>query len=144
MIYDAAGRRTLRVLDDGTRVSYTCDAANQVTELANLQSNSTPISKFQYKYDAAGNRTGILEADGSRVTYLYDNGNRLIGEHRTGTNPYRNTFSYDPAGNRLVKDLSGSRTTYVYDNANQLPTAAAAAGVTTYIFDANRHQLIEM
>lgn len=78
------------------------------------------------------------------MTYLYDNGNRLIGEHRTGTNPYRNTFSYDPAGNRLVKNLSGSPTTYVYDNANQLQTANAGTGITTYLFDANGNQLIEI
>ena len=64
--YDAAGRRTVKKLANGTRASFTYDAANNMTRLANLKSDGTTISSFNYGYDAAGNRTSILEADGSR------------------------------------------------------------------------------
>jgi hypothetical protein len=40
--------------------------------------------------------------------------------------PFRNTFSYDPLGNRLAKTESGVRTTYAYDAANQLRYDGAA------------------
>ncbi|MCA9031259.1 MAG: hypothetical protein KDA66_10645, partial [Planctomycetaceae bacterium] len=81
-----------------------------------------------------------VEADGSRVTWLYDNTYQLTGEHRSGTTPYRNTFTYDSRGNRTLKNEGGTRTTYAYDAANQLQTAKTSGGTTTYTFDANGNQ----
>ncbi|WP_417850311.1 RHS repeat domain-containing protein [Thalassoglobus sp.] len=138
--YDAKGRRTVKKLANGTRASFTYDAANRITTLANLKSDNTVISKFDYKYDNVGNRTEVAEADGSRVTWSYDATYQLTAEHRTGTVPYRNTFTYDSVGNRLVKNESGSRTTYSYDAANQLETSFDASGITTYTFDADGNQ----
>lgn len=43
-----------------------------------------------------------------------------------------------------MKNLSGVRTTYVYDNANQLQTAVAGAAITSYLFDANGNQQVEI
>ncbi|MCA8990770.1 MAG: RHS repeat-associated core domain-containing protein [Planctomycetaceae bacterium] len=142
--YDAAGRRTVKKLANGTRASFTYDAASRLTTLANLKSDNTVISKFDYQYDAVGNRKSVVEADGSRVTWLYDNTYQLTGEHRTGTTPYRNTFTYDSRGNRTLKNEGGTRTTYAYDAANQLQTAKTTGGTTTYTFDANgNQQLVE-
>ncbi|MGD9712405.1 MAG: RHS repeat domain-containing protein [Thermomicrobiales bacterium] len=138
--YDAAGRRTVKKLANGTRASFTYDVANNLTRLANLKSDGTTISSFDYAYDNTGNRTAVLEADGSRVTWSYDTTYQLTGEHRTGTTPYRNTFTYDPAGNRTLKNESGARTTYTYDAANQLATSLDATGTTTFTFDANGNQ----
>ncbi|TWT43071.1 tRNA3(Ser)-specific nuclease WapA precursor [Thalassoglobus neptunius] len=138
--YDAAGRRTVKKLANGTRASFTYDAASRLTTLANLKSDNSVISKFDYQYDKAGNRTAAAENDGSRVTYLYDATYQLTGEHRTGTPPYRNTFTYDSRGNRTLKNESGTRTTYTYDNANQLRYSLDSTGRTTYAFDANGNQ----
>ncbi|WP_417850320.1 RHS repeat domain-containing protein [Thalassoglobus sp.] len=138
--YDAKGRRTVKKLANGARASFTYDAANRITTLANLKSDNTVISKFDYKYDNVGNRTEVAEADGSRVTWSYDATYQLTAEHRTGTVPYRNTFTYDSVGNRLLKNETGVRTTYSYDAANQLETSIDASGTTTYTFDADGNQ----
>ncbi|QDT31466.1 RHS repeat domain-containing protein [Thalassoglobus polymorphus] len=138
--YDADSRRALKILANGTRASFTYDAASNITTLANLKSDSSVISKFDYQYDKAGNRTVSLEADGSRVTWSYDAKNQITEDYRTGTVPYRNTFMYDPAGNRLLKNESGARTTYSYDAANQLSNSVDANGTTTYTFDADGNQ----
>jgi len=53
------------------------------------------------------------------------------------------THTYDPVGNRLVKNEAGSRTTYTYDAANQLQTALALTGSTTFAFDQAGNQQIE-
>ncbi|REJ91913.1 MAG: RHS repeat protein [Planctomycetota bacterium] len=113
--YDPAGRRTVKKLANGTRASFSYDAAGNLTRLANLKSDGTTISSFNYDYDKVGNRTVVLEADGSRVTWSYDATYQLTGEHRTGSTPYRDTYTYDPAGNRLLKIHDGARTSYGYD-----------------------------
>ena len=120
----------------------THDDANQLTVLANMDSTGSYISRYDYKYDAVGNRTEVLEVDASRVTWSYDGTNQLLAEHRTGTVPFRNTFTYDAAQNRLTKNESGSLTTSTYDAANQLETSVDSSGTTTYTFDANGNQEI--
>jgi RHS repeat-associated protein len=140
--YDAASRRTVKRLANGTRASFTYDAANQITLLSNLKSDQSVISSFDYEYDPAGNRTRVVEANGDRVTWSYDDDDQLTAEYRSGANAYAQTYTYDPAGNRTLKVIDGARTTYVYDVANQLGTAEAAAGGTTYTFDANGNQRV--
>ncbi len=138
--YDAAGRRTVKKLANGSRTSFTYDVASRVTSVAHLKSDGSEQARFGYKYDKVGNRKGVAELDGSRVTYLYDVLDKLVGEHRTGTNPYRNTFTYDNRGNRTLKNLDGARTTATYDDANQLTWTQDAGGRTTYIYDGNGNQ----
>jgi len=84
----------------------------------------------------------VLEADGSRVSWTYDAANQLNSEHRTGSTPYRHTFTYDSRGNRTLKLEDSQRTTYAYDAANQLSTSAAADGVTSYVYDADGNQQV--
>ena len=138
--YDNAGRRTVKKLANGTRASMTYDDANELTVLTNMDSTGSYISRYDYKYDAVGNRTEVLEVDASRVTWGYDGTNQLLAEHRTGTVPFRNTFTYDAAQNRLAKNETGAITTSIYDAANQLETAVDSTGTTTYTFDANGNQ----
>ena len=138
--YDNAGRRTLKKLANGTRASFAYDPAGNLAKLYNLKSDGTVISSFDYQYDKVGNRTAVREADGSRVTWSYDATYQLTGEHRTGSNAYRDTYTYDPTGNRLVKIHDGARTTSAYDAANQLRYTEDAAGRTTYTFDADGNQ----
>lgn len=142
--YDANGRRTLKLLANGTRASFIYDDADNLITLGNLKSDGSIISQFDYQYDKAGSRTAVLEADGSRVTWSYDVTYQLTAEHRTGNTPYRNTFTFDAGGNRTLKNEDGVRTTYAYDPANQLMYAEAAAGRTTYVFDADGNQQLEI
>jgi RHS repeat-associated protein len=144
-VYNAAGQRTVLRQGNGTRTSYSYDAAGQTTQIFHRRSNATSLLQLDYRYDTAGNRQVMIEGAGTaRVTWLYDDQNQLTGENRTGANAYRNTFTFDAAGNRTLKNAGGTRTTYSYDMANQLTYALAAAGRTTYTFDAAGNQRAEL
>jgi RHS repeat-associated protein len=140
--YDGANRRTLKEMANGTRASFAYDPAGNLTKLYNLKNDGTVLSSFDYAYDKVGNRTAVREADGSRVTWSYDNTYQLTGEHRTGSNGYRDTYTYDPSGNRTLKVHDGARTTYAYDAANQLTYSHDVSGRTTYTFDADGNQQV--
>jgi YD repeat-containing protein len=86
------------------------------------------ILGLTYEHDAVGNPTGMLESGGDRVTWTYDATDRLTREQRSGPSAYDTTYTYDPLGNRLVKDASGALTTSTYDLANQLVTSQDANG----------------
>jgi YD repeat-containing protein len=51
-------------------------------------------------------------------------------------NNFAVTYTYDPAGNRLVQWDRIARTTSTYDAANQLAVARAGTARTTYLYDA--------
>lgn len=139
-----AGRRTVQRNANDTRVSLAYDAASQNTLVFHRKSAGTSILQLDYRYDDAGNRTEMIEDAGSaRTTWSYDNSNQLTGENRAGTNAYRQTFTYDPAGNRLLKNIDGARTTYAYNAANELKYGQAASGRTTYLYDLTGNQQIE-
>lgn len=140
--YDAADRVKVQYLGNTTRASYSYDDANRVLKLANIRSDSTTISSFDYAYDSVGNRTRVIESDGIRVSWSYDNKYQLTREQRNGGNAYDITYSYDPAGNRRVKLEDAIRTTCAYDAANQLRYTEDNTGRTTYTFDANGNQRI--
>jgi YD repeat-containing protein len=102
------------------------------------------MQQLDYRYDNAGNRNVMIEGGGSaRVSWSYDKQNQLTGEYRTGTNAYRQTFTYDTGGNRTLKNIDVTRTTYAYDSANQLKYGQAGTSCTTYVYDANGNQQIE-
>jgi len=137
---NAVGLRTLKELHDGSRVSFTFDKANQLTQLAQFKSDDTVILQNSYRHDGAGNRTDVLEADGARVTWAYDRTNQLTSEHRSGDNAFQTTFTYDPVGNRLVENENGALTTSTFDAANQLKDSKNLGGTTDYTFDEDGNQ----
>ncbi|WP_417381782.1 hypothetical protein [Gimesia sp.] len=47
------------------------------TIIANLKSDSTTISSFQYSYDNAGNRTRVIDESATPTTWSYDATNHL-------------------------------------------------------------------
>ena len=61
---------------------------------------------------------------------------------KIGTNPYRQTYTYDPTSNRTLKNVGGTRTSYAYDAANQLIYSQVIAGRTTFTFDAAGNQQV--
>jgi len=139
-LYDAAGRVTLTYLGNGTRTSQTHDAIGQVTDITHFQSDDTVLAGQSYQYDPVGNKLRVAESSGDRVTWTYDENNRLISEHRTGTQPYRITHTYDLADNRTVKADTSDRTTFSYNAGNELETSVDANGTTTYTYDADGNQ----
>ena len=167
--YDDAGRRTLKELANGTKATYLYDSANRTLRVANLKSNDDTISQFDYTYDAVGNKKTIATAAGGLTTYSYDATYRLTEEHRTtdslswssmsandwgdlsvggwgtlssGGINYRNTFAYDPTGNRTLGIRDGARTTSTFDAANQNVYSESTAGRTTYTFDASGNRTV--
>ena len=140
--YDDAGRRTQQKATDGSRTSWTYDAASNLTKVQDKKADNSAISSFDYRTDNVGNRTGATLASGVRVTWVYDTSNQLTAERRSGVSAYANTFVYDTVGNRVVLNANGTRTTTVYDSANQIKYSTAAGGRTTYTFDPNGNQQI--
>jgi RHS repeat-associated protein len=138
--YDNASRRTVQYLANGIRASYSYDAADRLKRLANIKSDGTTISSFDYAVDAVGNRTRVAEVNGDRVTWSYDNTYQLRRERRSGANAYDITHTYDAVGNQTLKTDSGARTTYSYDNGNQLVNQLDNSGRTTFTFDPNGNQ----
>src|SRR5690606_25681424 len=65
---DAAGRRILKKFANGTRTSFTYDIADYLTVLANMKSDISYISKFDYSYDTLGNPMHVIEVNADRVT----------------------------------------------------------------------------
>lgn len=123
--------------------TYSYDPAGQLTRLANVKSDDSVISTFDYSYDKVGNRTGVVEANGDHVTWSYDKTYQLIREQRSGDNSYYVTHTYDPAGNRSVKNENGSCTTFTYDTANQLETSLDNSGTTTYTYDSTGNLTVQ-
>ena len=141
-VYDDASRRTVEYLASGARTSYSYDAADETIQISHIESNGATLLTLNYRYDAAGNRIVMFDSSANRTSWIYDNLYQLLGENLTGTNAYRQTYTFDPAGNRTLNNVSGTRTTFAYDMANQLIYGQAAAGRTTYTFDQSGNQLI--
>lgn len=133
--FDAIGRQSVQVLGNSTRASWTYDAANNITRLANIASGGATLSSFSYLVDPVGNRRRVVEASGDRVSWTYDASYQLRSEQRSGVNAYYVTHTWDPVGNRLVKIDGGVRTTATYNAANELVWTNDGTGRTTFTFD---------
>ena len=133
--YDDANQVTTLQLANDTKATSTYDDDGRLTRLANVKSDDSVISTFDYDLDAVGNRQAVVEADGTRVTWTYDKTYQLTRERRSGASSYDVTYTYDNAGNRTLKEDSGALTTSTYDDANQLLTSQDSSGVTTYTYD---------
>jgi YD repeat-containing protein len=112
------------------------NAAGWVSDVDHLKSDNSIIQTFDYTFDNVGNRRSRVDADGNRVTWTYDATYQLTEEHRTGTNGFQTTFTYDPTGNRLTEEADGALTTSTYNAANQLLVTQDSLGDrTTYAYD---------
>ncbi len=127
------GANSCRILDCGTRTSWTYDASGQ---LQRERRNGTGSFDVTHVYDPGGNRTVMIDS-GTRTTATYDAGNELLVE-KTGA--ARTTYQYDANGNTTRKDTGSALTIYDWDVRNRM-TAAKPVGApvtSTYTGDNNR------
>ncbi|MEO1034861.1 MAG: Ig-like domain-containing protein [Pseudomonadota bacterium] len=154
--YDAVGNRASVDHANGTRVEYSYDTLNRLTELRNLGPAPTraTVSTHTYTLGDAGNRLSLTETltqpDASTVSrttaYTYDALYRLESETITdAVNGNRSTsWTYDAVGNRQTQTRTGAGadfTTYVYDLNDRLSSETTNSVVTTYTYDDNGNTL---
>lgn len=142
-VYDAGGRITLNTSANGTKATYIYDSAGRITRLANLKSDETALSQFDYAYEVVGNGLHVVEGNGNRVTWVYDDCYHLTREQRSGANSYDVTYTYDSVGNRLTELQNAITTTHAYDTANQLVTRKDNTGTFTYTYDSDGNRTVE-
>lgn len=122
--YDALGRRIGITRPNNVTTTAVFDAASQLVNLAHQrQGDAEPFTELTYGYDGVGNVTSL---DQSRpildlqptLGFGYDSEEQLV----QATNPFignpDETFQYDPAGNRLLRD--GESFSAIHDDANRL------------------------
>jgi RHS repeat-associated protein len=117
--------------------SYTYDAwgnliAKSVTKCSAENLSVVALTNNQlsgYSYDAAGNMLN----DGQGHTFTYDAENRISA---LGGNAA--TYTYDPDGSRVRKDMGANFTEYIYYGGNPIAERDQAGYWTEYIFFAGQ------
>ncbi|MDD5035618.1 MAG: hypothetical protein PHE55_12760, partial [Methylococcaceae bacterium] len=128
---DDAGRLVQKRYPSGATTRYDWNPDNSLKQVSH-QNGAAILAQSTYGYDGFGQRSSVSETLAGLGTlntaYGYDNLNRLIGVDN-GNPAQRESYRYDPLGNRVLKQVGGASTAYVYDSANQLiETHAGASG----------------
>jgi YD repeat-containing protein len=124
----------------GSKRQYAYDAAGRQTTQIELNASNAPIITMLDRYDAVGNRNGRIK-DGVNTTWTYDDLYRLLGQQEALAYA---TYSYDSAGNILVKWHQGSDPmSFVYDAANRIVTMQQGAVLTSFSYDDAGNQIEE-
>jgi RHS repeat-associated protein len=153
--YDAFQRLEQVNYPNGSKISYTYDANNQIKTLtAAPPAGSGQAQTTTYDYDGLNRLEGVGTANGSTSfdydplglltaehlpngvtsTYGYDNLNRLtnISQQKGGTVITSYTYTLDNAGNRLgVAEAGGQSIQWTYDNLYRLTSETRKSGSTT-------------
>jgi RHS repeat-associated protein len=149
-------------------ISYTYDAAGDVTEISSSNQNGAAMayqydklnrlstvtvagqSPTLYSYDDVGNLSGYTYPNGVNTTLQYDGLNRLTSLASQGGQGAVAGYAYTlgAAGNRTgVTELSGRTVSYGYDNLYRLTSEtivnSTMNGTVGYTYDAvgNRRQI---
>lgn len=108
--YDDANNITSKTQEDGTVISYTYNAKNQLTRTVS-QKNLEILSETTYTYDANGNQ--ITNTTGEEVlTNIYNEKNELEKVKKNGNEIA--SYRYDETGKRTEKNTNET-TKYIYD-----------------------------
>jgi len=121
--YDPAGNRTSVLESDGTGVAWRYDNTYQLVN----EARGTPTTTLTWDRLTADQWDNMTPDEWATMA---------AGLEVDGS-VYNTTYTYDPAGNRLVKVDSGAPTSYTYDAANELLTEDDGTDVTTYTYDAS-------
>jgi len=119
--YDPSGNRTSVLESDGTGVAWRYDKTYQLVK----EPRGTPTTTLTWDR---------LTAD-QWAAMTPDEWATMAATLQVDGSVYNTTYTYDPVGNRLVKEDSGAPTTYTYDAASELLTEEESSGVTTYTYD---------
>ncbi|MEQ9463559.1 MAG: RHS repeat-associated core domain-containing protein [Haliea sp.] len=134
--YDPVGNVASIAYPNDVVSTFTYDNVNQLTRIEHRKGGST-LASYDYTLDAGGRRTRVDHGNGESVVYNYDAADRLLQEtHRNagGVVIFEQTFTYDPVGNRLTRQISGqARTLLAYDSADKL----LSAGTSSFFYDPN-------
>jgi RHS repeat-associated protein len=156
LVYDDA-RRLIQMQDTlGNGISYTRDAAGNITAQQTLDAQGQLVQSQQqvfdelsrliqtirasggsesYQYDSNDNLTQVTDAKNQSQSLVYDALNRLV----TQTNALADNtqYSYDSDDNLIqVVDPKGLITQYSYDAyGNQISQNSPDTGLTTYSYD---------
>jgi RHS repeat-associated protein len=128
---DAAGRLTgwdlFSNLKTVASASVTRDQKGRLRQLTYSAAgfSATPLSSVSYSYDARDLVTNIVDqSKGLTCALGYDPRGYLNSETwrqvSDGTPVYQDQLGYDPAGNRVSRQLNGKLTTYTYNPTYQL------------------------
>jgi YD repeat-containing protein len=149
--YDAYGNRTSLSDSLGGSISFSFDAAKNLTGLI-LSLNGTAIASVAMAYDAASRLTSLtrtapsVSGDTITTTLTYDNANRLTNLATADTTKSitlaNYTYGYDKASQLTsYQDNNNSSLTYSYDNNGELTGASGTLNgsnyAVTYSYDAN-------
>ena len=94
--------------------------------------------RAQYRYDKNDMQTEVLYGNGLRTSYTYDERSQLTGMEsvlKDGRILHKASYSYDNAGNRIVKSTDGRTERYLYNNRNQLTELHREKDVVRYSYD---------
>ncbi len=146
--YDALGRLAALERENRIDTAYTYDLANQLTAIAHNKA-AAPLASAAYTLDLAGRRIAQTREDNQNETYGYDPTSQLISVDYGTQSPVlmsKETFSYDPAGNRtevgrVIPNAPSSTTNYVANNLNQYTQIATGPAVAQPTYDANGNLL---
>ncbi len=127
--YDAASQLTGIVYQGGVlapaNLEYTYDLAGRRTSASgSLASTQLPAAVSSAMYNANnqltqwGSTAMAYDADGNTLTdgvnsYAWDARNRLVSANSNGA-----TFTYDPLGRRVNKNILTAHTSFLYDGVN--------------------------
>ena len=123
--YDPLGNRTSTA--NGATTTYTSNSLNQYTSVGGIT----------YTYDNNGN----LTSDPTN-TYTYDSENRLI----SATTPAHSaTYTYDPFGRRIQKNVDGVVTNFIHDGGQIIAEYDGAGSLLqAYVYGAGIDECLVM
>jgi YD repeat-containing protein len=117
--YDAFGRRTQMVDQDGFATKYEYDAAGRLYRLR----DSANTLLVTYTYDTAGRLSRIDKGNGTFTTYEYDAAGQILSLKNWRNATELNSkfdYTYDSRGRRVSMTTLDGSWTYGYDGSGQL------------------------
>ena len=122
--YDQLNRRTETRAPNGVASYFTYDADSQLKTLVHELVGGPVFLSFSYnQYDRVGNRRSVIQQRAAtpvvaQLDYLYDDLDRLKQSTHPLSSYPTEKFSYDEAGNRLLRD--GQSFAAYFDEMNRL------------------------
>jgi len=133
--FDAAGRLAAMTYPSGNVVTYTYDAAGQVSGVDLATASGTQSLASGITYAPFGGVTAFAYGNGLPLSQQWDSAYRLTSQ---SAGDYSASYPiYDGNGNLTNRTMGLSNELYSYDALNQLDTASGGFGARDYDYDFN-------